>query len=327
MSKDQEYLGYIKYSGHLVEEGFLDARKSAEALLGFDEILRFFVQRDRPELRDLNFEIPVRVQKGSWEALIPHTIGQWIVAALGLASTAYVTEAARKMAGNDFKDLGFSDVFRKALKSAQWAIKIAKHIGSSKIKRFENVKWSENNQIVEILNNKGEYLKVPKKYLDIYVEIPDKIFSKNTSLIEEEREMSLGVYEKEGIEEVAVTNKEKHIFYTKGEENNVLFPELKHGQSVTLEGFITRGNEKSNTIGFEYNGHVLTCRPKNGDIVLFKNKIISPLEDHFFPKIKIIGIIDRVKQNNLYSGEDRPQIVFSDIIPLEKQDNRKSLFN
>ena len=32
-------LGYLKYRGESVEEGFLDARKSANALLGLDEAI------------------------------------------------------------------------------------------------------------------------------------------------------------------------------------------------------------------------------------------------------------------------------------------------
>ncbi len=60
---DEEYIGYLKYEGKLVEEGLLDARKAAQALLGFDEAIRFFVGQQSPLLRDLDFELPVRLRK------------------------------------------------------------------------------------------------------------------------------------------------------------------------------------------------------------------------------------------------------------------------
>ena len=68
---DEEYIGYLKYEGTLVKEGLLDARKADQALLGFDEAIRFYVGQQSPLLRDQDFEIPVRFRKGSWEPLIP----------------------------------------------------------------------------------------------------------------------------------------------------------------------------------------------------------------------------------------------------------------
>lgn len=329
MKKD-EYLGYLKYSGKAVEGGFLDTRKSSEALLGFDEILRYFVVNERPDLKNLDFEIPVRIEKGSWVAFIPQTIEQWIVTGTGLAFAAYVTSAATKIAQKDFKDVGLRDVFKNAIKSAQWVIRISSHIGIISKEKFDGAKIKQNNGkiLIDIPDAKGKMLEVPKKYFDVYTACPKKIFSKNTGLIEDQRTLELGVFDDGKEEKIFITKKEKHIFHDESDRENVLFPELKHGQQVSLEGYITRGNERSNTIGFEYNEHVLTCRPINGDIVQFKNKIISHLADHFFPKIKIVGNVDRVKQkNNLYKEEDRPQIVFSDIIPLEKLDKKKTLFD
>jgi hypothetical protein len=41
MEQEEGQLGYVKYSGELVRDGYLDARKSAQALLGVDEAVRF----------------------------------------------------------------------------------------------------------------------------------------------------------------------------------------------------------------------------------------------------------------------------------------------
>ena len=48
MEREEGQLGYIKYSGELVRDGYLDARKSAQALLGVDEAVRFFVFQQAP---------------------------------------------------------------------------------------------------------------------------------------------------------------------------------------------------------------------------------------------------------------------------------------
>ena len=55
MATDEEtYLGYIRYSGELVESGLMDARKSAQALIGFDEAVRFFVGCQDDKLKKEN---------------------------------------------------------------------------------------------------------------------------------------------------------------------------------------------------------------------------------------------------------------------------------
>jgi hypothetical protein len=58
----------------------LDARKSAETLLGIDEVIRYFLYQVDPEIQQQHIEIPVLVEKGSWEALIPSDISQWLIA-------------------------------------------------------------------------------------------------------------------------------------------------------------------------------------------------------------------------------------------------------
>jgi hypothetical protein len=37
-----ESLAFVKYEGELVKDGYMDAKKSADALLGFDEVVRYF---------------------------------------------------------------------------------------------------------------------------------------------------------------------------------------------------------------------------------------------------------------------------------------------
>ena len=177
---------------------------------------------------------------------------------------------------------------------------------------------------------KGEILSVPKKYFDIYTKCPENLFSKNANLISKEKILEIGVFENGKEEKVTITNKERGIFYVGDDEEpseeEILFPELVDGQKVELVGEITRATESTNTIGFSYSGHVLTCKPSDGSIAAFKKKVISRIENHFFPMVKIVGTIKRTNENHLFE-EKRPQIIFTDIVPMEKTPNNQSLFD
>jgi len=191
---EKEYIGYLQYSGESVKEGFLDARKSAQVLLGFDDAIRFFVGREDPRLQEIDYEVPVRIEKGTWQALIPQTIGDWIITGLGVAGTAYIATAASELAKTRFEKKGIRDVFREALCAIQWVIKIGTHLQNMNVKKLVNLKWRNNNTEVGIPNEKGEYLFVPDKFSNAYAECPDELFSKICEIIESERKLKIGVF-------------------------------------------------------------------------------------------------------------------------------------
>jgi len=324
MSNRQD-IGYLKYSGKSVEEGLLDARKSAEALLGFDEILRFFVLKEEPSLKSFDFEIPVRIKKGSWEAWIPAAIALWF-------SKEYLSSFAKSAATEGLFGTGpvkdISKIFKASFKSVQWIIKIASHVRELKKKKFDNAKIEQTSQgtFIKIPNKQNEYLNVPKKYFDLFLTCPANIFSKNAGIIETERTLELGVFENGREEKVSITEKDKYIFFTKPEEDEIVLPELKHGRSVELDGEITRATESVNTIGFRYQEHIIICKPESGNIAKFKTKIVSLADDHVFSAVKIIGTVDRT---DVYGGfkEKRPTIIFVDLISLETETKGQSLFD
>jgi len=308
-------LGYFRYEGALVEEGFLDARKSAAALICIDSALRHFVDKDHPEFQVMNYEIPVRIRKGSWEVLIPKTIGEWILTGSGIAFSAYLTTAATKMAENDFKEASVRKSFGKAISSLQWIIKIGKHTGSIVNKKFDKVKFSESNRQIGIPSPNNDYLFVPKEHFDNYIHSSPKMLEDLARFIEEKRTLVIGLVEDESIKEVKIGFEHKGIFIDVSDDEE-LFPDLKHGDQVALEGDITRGNENSNSLGFRYDGHILTCYPAKGSIVKYKNTLFS--------KCIMKGIISRLdKFGN--TTEKRPKILFTDIITLEVETNA-SLF-
>ncbi len=315
---EKEYLGYLQYSGESVKEGFLDARKSAQALLGFDDAIRFFVGREEPSLREIDYEIPVRIEKGSWQALIPQSIGEWVMTAAGIAATAYIATAAREIAKKDFEDKGIRDVFRKALCGIQWVIKIGRHLKNMNVKELVNLKWRKNNTEVGIPNEKGEYLFVPNKFCKAYEECPHALFSKICEIIEAERKMQISVFVEGKWQDVTLGDKEKRIFFTQKDDDTMLFPELKDGQIVELEGVVTRGNENTNALGVEYKGHILTCHPRKGSVVRFKPGL--------FVKCRIQGTISRKDKLGEHS-EARPRIIVDDVRPLKSGNTERSLFS
>ena len=142
---ETDFLAYIKYQGKAAETGYMDARKSAEALIGLDEIIRFFLYQEAPELQAYQFEIPVRIRKGSWEALIPNNIADWLKKAIELSTSAYATTTLKKLTENEFKDKKLKDIFKSVFKGIKWTIKIASHIGRMGKRSFDKVIFSENN--------------------------------------------------------------------------------------------------------------------------------------------------------------------------------------
>lgn len=323
MKKETEdYLAYFKFEGETVKDGYLDARKSAEALIGIDEIFRFFLYKKSPELSSIDFELPVRTRKGSWETLIPENIGDWINIVLATGTTYYAGSAIKKMAQNDIGDKGFKDVFKGIIKGIKWIIQIGKHLKTLNKKKFEKFELKETKgvQFIGIYNDNNEILYVPKIYLELFTQIPETIFSRLTKIVEDERALKIGFSENEANDnddtkgEVAVTLKDKQIFYTP-KDDDTLFPELVDSQYTELKGRITRGNENSNTIGFAYNNHILTCYPINGNIVEDRT--------YFFGECIIKGYVNRLDKNGIFK-EKKPRIAYMEIVKVE--DEKPNMF-
>jgi hypothetical protein len=313
MEEELKYIAYLKYDGKLVENGLLDTRKSAEALLGLDESIRFFLSNEYPELKTVDFEIPVRIQKGSWEALIPENIDQYLIKGIIAWSAAkYFGSALSEMAKNDFKNVSFSNLFKEIFKGISWLLKIALHRGSMRKRKIENLKFENNNELIGVPNDKQQYIYIPRKYFELFLHCPETLFTKITNVIELDREMEIGI---PGDEEskVRLNYSQKPVFSIDKEDDEIIFPELAHNDYVELEGYVTRGNESANSIGFLYKGHILNCHPQKGSVVKYK--------DEMFTNCFIKGNIDR-KDKFGEIIEKKPRIIFTDLV-LNKTDNNK----
>ncbi len=318
-NKDDMIFALIKYEGLLVEDGYLDARKSGEALIGIDEALKYFIFQENPQLKKIDFELPVRIRKGSWETIFPEDINEILIkTSLTWGAAKYFGSALSEMAKNDFKDLGFKDVFKAAFKGMTWVLKIAVHLGTITKKKLENLKFSKDNSTVGITNEKGNVLWVPVEFVELFSNCPSKLFINLARVIEEERELEVSYNETDSKKEIARVDKSsKFIFMPNEEDDEILFPDLKHNDYVELDGHITRGNENSNTIGFYYRNHVLTCFPNQGNIISFK--------DFLFSNCTLKGFVDRLDKDGEIK-EKRPRIKFLEITSNEPENSQTKLF-
>ncbi|MBM67943.1 MAG: hypothetical protein CME43_00490 [Haliea sp.] len=317
--EEEKYIGYIKYEGELVDDGLMDARRQAKSLLAFDSALRYFITKQAPDFRNLDFEIPVRIRKGSWEALIPETVAGWVQAGLGVVATAYFTKAAQKMAEKDFADFGITDLFKTAIESIKWFARIGKHMGDVAIRQFKDVQFSDDRALVGIANAEGKILFVPKDILDLYVATNPRLLEDLAANVQAGRTLAIGSVKNGEIDEEIVGPNEKNIFCDDDEEidDDVLFPELVHGDYVVLDGEVTRENKTSNSMGFKYNEHILTSYPETGSIVRYK-----PL---LFLKCRLFGTVDRIDEKGRI-GARRPKLYFSSLEPLEDDTGNEELF-
>lgn len=306
-----EFIGYLRYEGSQVADGVIDARSAAIALNGFDSALRFFIAQENSAVGAASLPIPVSIERGSWTAFIPEDLVGWLRAALGAGVVIYASTAAKKLAENDFKDVGLVSIFRKSLAALQWSIRIGKHIGDFSLRKLPGLTWRNNNSEAAIPNARGDLLIVPAEFVQSFIKSPRTLFKGIASVVETERTLKVGKKENGEVDEVEINRSEKHIFVLEEQiDSDVLFPELQHGQQVALDGLVTKGNEKENSIGFEYQNHVLMCYPRQGSIVRFKPQL--------FVHCRIFGDIDR---SNDHGQTDalRPKIIFDNLTILNAE--------
>ncbi len=313
---EKGYLGYLKYDGATVQEGVMDARLSAEALLGFDEAFRHFIRQEKPSWQDEDLNLPVRIEKGCWELMIPAGVAVF---------AGYYLKATAEKAGQDglfetgvARDL--NRILKAALHSLKWVVKLSKHLGAVGNKALvENAKIQDTDNIIVYDGNRVPLI-VPKKHFDLYCSCPAALLSKCASVIDEGRELEIGSFENsEVVDPVRISPGERSVFCRDKEEDlEIVLPELEHGMSVELDGELTRATESMNTLGFRYQGHTLLCKPSEGErIASFKQRIISQQDGHIFPKVRMTGVVDRADKKHGGFKAFKPGIVFSDIQRLE----------
>lgn len=311
MSHETDVIGFIKYFGDQVPAGIIDAKSAGTALIGLDEAVRFFNEKQSPEFARLEYEIPVQTQEGSWMALL--------LAPIAVVGYSYLKKAGEKMAENDFKDTGLKDAFKKSLSALQHLVKLVKHTGMLSGWDMTTILWRNQNTEAGIPNSQGEILYVPAEFLGWYSSAPIGLVRRITVVIRSERTLSIGIKNGYKFDEVTVSESEKELFngvQPMEDDEELLFPELEHGRPVKLEGKLIRGNEAANSMGLEYKGHVLNCIPNAGNVRRFKSAL--------FLRCIVEGVVTRLaKQHTI--AEKRPTIILHKVTPLE-HDDQHALF-
>jgi hypothetical protein len=313
---DSYPVGYLKFIGKRVEDGIIDAEVAAITLMGMNNSLRYIIRTINPELNNCNFKLPVKIKRGSWIIDLMYAA---VVLVPSIGATAYLKKAAEKLAENDFKDASSKDIAKKALRALMYIVRISKHFKSNDQKRtFKNTQWENNNSEIRLVNDEGEFLCVPVEYLKLYASFPTNHLSLLAKNIEIERELAIGLYNDNAtVDEVTIDHSEKNIFYEEPDDE-IILPDLEHGLRVEIPGHVTRGNEKANTIGFNYNGHVITCEPISGNIIDYKPQL--------FRNCMIQGFVNRMGKDGQINRR-RPRITFDALIIAESENYTPDMFN
>jgi hypothetical protein len=305
-----ESVGYVKFRGEAVADGTIGANAAGTALLAVDECIRYFNKKQSRGFATLPYEIPVQTTKGSWEV--------WLIGGLTIYGGAYLKKAAEKMAENDFKDVGLKDVLKKSFGALKTLVELVKHTKGNLDWASTELSWRANNALVGVINADEAILFVPLEYFQWYLDLPPSLLKRLTQPVEPDRTLAIGIRSGDSFEEVEVTALDKEYFghEVAANEDDFLFPELEHGAFVRLEGRLTRGNENTNSVGLEYQGHILNCIPEVGNIKNYKPAL--------FLRCVVEGTVSRLTRQHTFA-ERRPTIVFSRIIPLE-EDSQHELF-
>jgi hypothetical protein len=278
-------LGVIRYEGQDLQEGIIASTEAITAIRGFDSSLR-----------------------GSWELELPQTIAQWMMTVGGVGASAYAVKAAQKLAERDFNGVGVRDAFAAGFRGLSAAVRLGIHLGGVGKAALRRIVWHDNNRFIEVEGKDGSTIMVRTDDLQAFLEMPSGRLSDLISLVTNDRTMLVISPDPEDTL-IRVTAEDRSIFVIDDNEDDgeVLFPELEHGMNVSLEGFVTRGNEVANSIGFRYLDHILTCYPTSGSVVRYK--------PHLFTPCLILGTITRLDEKNRPLA-NRPKIIFSSLTPL-----------
>jgi hypothetical protein len=150
--------------------------------------------------------------------------------------------------------------------------------------------------------------------------MPPRLLLRMTSVVRQERVLAIGLAGDASKDEVVVVERDKPLFDDRSDDeddDDVVFPELVHGKAVTLTGRLIRGNEASNTVGLEHEGHIVNCVPVRGNVRQYKAAL--------FLRCRVAGRINRHTKSR-FVAERRPTLIIEKVTILEK-DKQGTLFD
>ena len=304
---NEKEIASFKFFGEKVTEGVLGAKDSSEILASLDDAFQFYLKIQLKKYPKGTIQLPVRIKRGSWEAIIPETITDWIVTTGGLGGSAYFINFMKEMAKKDADGDGFVRLGRNfVLFIINW-IRARKHTRTPLSKVNSVTRYIEDGVIyVRITNERGELLTMTAQDFDQLQQAPDNLLSGLIENVEEKRELKVRVDDvstddSTNRSEAIVEVKDRPLFIREVEKLEV-FPELKHGMFVELQGHTTSANENANSIGFRHQGVILICTPQNGSVAAYRSLL--------FRDCIVSGYIDRASSKNGLSAI-KPRIRFT----------------
>lgn len=328
--------GFIRLEGDDIIDGVIDIRSASFMLNGTQEVLQYFLKKENSEYakcNDLNF--PIKTREGSWEILIPFLGKVSITPEMGLAcavglGTALVVQPVSAGLSEYAKTIGKAKAvksllnkdnkasFADAFKKLEIVIKIAQHLGTITNKRILSLKLNKDGKTAILTNVSGNIMSVTMDEIRVFQECPDKLLRKLGTVVTDYRTLHIGYKISNTIHEVSIDSESKDIFTPSEEADEPILPELQDGQHVRLVGVVTRGNQQTNTIGFKYKEHVITCEPNGG-------LITSHISAHY-RTCEISGRIIRTSKAEFALGRrDRPKIIFDNLVVINEDKQQVSL--
>lgn len=268
--------GFIRVDDDSIVNGTIDIDTVENIVKGTREALTFFIKTQDKELsREKALNFPIQTREGCWEIILPVAayVGGAASRTLTKGLEAYTTRHGTLAADKKFAKKDLQDIYKQAFTNLQAVIKIAQHLNTVSNKKSLNLKqYNMKTGKGLLMNDRGNAITVTLDELSIFTACPDKILRSITSVVTDKRTVSIG-YQSNGIVSQEVIDIDsKEIFAPEEESNEPVLPELQDGQHVKLVGFVRRGNQNTNTIGFEYSGHTITCEPNDKLITGYINQ-------------------------------------------------------
>lgn len=327
--------GFIRLEGEDIVDGIVDISSATRMLSGTQEALGYFLKKENSDFAQYgSINFPVQTRKGSWEIVVPFigtitpetavptiiagAVGTLIVQPVAAGLVEYAKTIGSSTAARRMEQKSNQDSFRHAFELIGSVIKIAIHLGIVSNKHDLNIKLHSDNKTASLINNRNESIEVTLDEIRAFQECPDKLLRKLGTVVTDYRTLHFGYKVGGVIHEVLIDRDSKEIFTPDEDAEAPVLPELLDGQHIRLIGAVTRGNQQTNTIGFKYNGHVITSEPNK--------KLITSYIDAHYKTCEIIGTIVRTSKVEVLNGKrDRPKIIFEDLRPVKSESNQISL--
>lgn len=310
---------FVRIDGDDIIDGLIDIQSAKLVIDGTQEVVGYFLKREDSELsksHELNY--PISTREGCWEIVIPFgtfivgTVGGAVGGAFRAGLNAYAKTTGEKISEAQFGKRETREVFESAFRKLDVVIKIAQHLGVVDRKSPLNIKIPDfKSKRALLTNNQGNVLSVTTDDIEVYRSCPERLLRSLASVVTDYRTVSIG-YHAEGITHESVIDVDtKEVFAPEDEPQEPILPELQDGEYVKLQGYVSRGNQITNTIGFKYKDHVITCEP-NG-------KLITSYLNAHYKTCEIVGMVTRTTRSEVELGKrDRPKVIFDNLIMIDE---------